>query len=65
MAQAGFDPRESVELWKNMDAASNGQRPVEILSTHPAPQSRIENLQANMQAAMADYQGTAKRPSCK
>ena len=48
-----------------MDAASNGQRPVEILSTHPAPQSRIENLQANMQAAMTDYQGTAKRPSCK
>ena len=65
MAQAGFDPRESVELWKNMDAASNGQLPVEILSTHPAPQSRIENLQANMQAAMTDYQGTAKRPSCK
>ena len=65
MAQAGFDPRESVDLWQNMEAASNGQRPMEILSTHPAPQSRIENLQANMQSALVDYQNTSSRPKCK
>ena len=65
MAQAGFDPRESVTLWQNMEAASGGQRQMEILSTHPAPQSRIANLQANMNAAMVDYQKTATRPKCK
>ncbi|QJR80053.1 M48 family metallopeptidase [Alteromonas pelagimontana] len=65
MAQAGFDPRQSVELWKNMEAASGGDQPMEILSTHPAPQSRIENLQSNMDAALVDYQKTSNRPNCK
>lgn len=65
MAQAGFDPRQSVNLWQNMDAASSGQRPPELLSTHPAPDSRISNLQANMKSAMADYQATSRRPDCR
>ncbi|MEG3765665.1 M48 family metallopeptidase [Alteromonas sp. 14N.309.X.WAT.G.H12] len=64
MAQAGFDPRESVVLWQNMEAASNGQQPIELLSTHPAPQSRIANLQANMTGALNDYQQTTTRPNC-
>ncbi|WP_218354116.1 M48 family metallopeptidase [Alteromonas lipotrueiana] len=65
MAQAGFNPRSSIQLWKNMDAASSGERPMEFLSTHPAPQTRIEELQANMGPALADYQNTSQRPSCK
>ncbi len=65
MAQAGFDPRQSVNLWQNMDAASNGQRPPELLSTHPAPDTRIDNLQANMPAALADYNNTSVRPDCR
>lgn len=65
MAKSGFDPRQSVNLWQNMDAASGGNRPMELLSTHPAPQTRIDNLQANMPAAYADYQSTAYRPNCK
>ena len=65
MAKSGFDPRQSVNLWQNMDAASGGNRPMELLSTHPAPQTRIDNLQANMPAAYADYQATAYRPNCK
>lgn len=65
MAQAGFDPRQSVNLWQNMDAASAGQRPPELLSTHPAPDSRISNLQANMDSAMADYRSTSSRPDCR
>lgn len=64
MAIAGFDPRQSVELWKNMEAASDGNRQMEILSTHPAPQSRIDHLQANMDKAMADYQASATKASC-
>ena len=65
MALAGFDPRQSVELWQNMEAASGGERPAEILSTHPAPQTRIDNLQANMDAAMRDYTASQKKASCQ
>lgn len=65
MAKSGFDPRQSVNLWQNMDAASGGNRPMELLSTHPAPQTRIDNLQANMPNAYADYQATAYRPNCR
>lgn len=65
MAKSGFDPRQSVNLWQNMDAASGGNRPMELLSTHPAPQTRINNLQANMPNAYASYQATAYRPNCR
>ena len=65
MAKSGFDPRQSVNLWQNMEAASGGDRPMELLSTHPAPQTRIDNLQANMQSALADYQLTSRRPKCQ
>ncbi len=43
MAKAGFDPRESVPLWQRM-AASSEKAPAEFLSTHPASETRIENL---------------------
>ncbi len=44
MAQAGFDPRQSVELWRNMARASMGRQPPELLSTHPSHSSRIQDL---------------------
>ena len=52
MAEAGFDPRQAVTLWRNM-AAREGERPVEFLSTHPAHETRIERLQAHMEQALA------------
>ncbi|MCG7495500.1 M48 family metallopeptidase [Vibrio sp. Of7-15] len=48
MAKAGFDPRQSVELWKNMAKASGGQQPPELLSTHPSHDTRISDLQAEL-----------------
>jgi predicted Zn-dependent protease len=44
MAKAGFDPRAAVELWKNMDEESGGERPAEFASTHPSPENRMESL---------------------
>lgn len=53
MARAGFDPRESVLLWENM--AAGGEQPPEFLSTHPAPQSRIQELAGMLDEAMVYY----------
>lgn len=67
MAQAGFDPRASIELWQNMSANSQGQPPV-WLSTHPSHGQRIEGLQAHMDEAMALYEqarAAGERPSCQ
>ncbi len=67
MAKAGFNPEGSVALWQNM-AKMSEQRPPEFMSTHPAPENRIKQLQANMTTAQA----TANKartggfaPSCK
>ncbi len=64
MAQAGFDPRESVELWKNMSQAG-GAEPPQILSTHPNHAARIRGLEQHMGEALAIYGKTSKRPNCR
>ena len=56
MAEAGFDPRESVQLWRRMAEAGGGQ-PVEFLSTHPSHASRIEVLRENMASALERFAG--------
>lgn len=66
MAQAGFDPRESVNLWKNMSAAGNGAPP-EFLSTHPAHGTRIDDLNKRMDRAMGLYEEARQQgraPNC-
>ena len=66
MANAGFDPEHSVELWRNMAKASGGAPP-EFLSTHPSNTSRISGLQSRMSKAKALYnnaQAAGKNPDC-
>ena len=66
MAEAGFDPRASVDLWRNM-AANSGGSPPEFLSTHPSNQTRIECLQARIPEAMPLYQqaqSAGRAPNC-
>ena len=41
---AGYDIRESVEIWKRMKEAHKGQEPPEWMSTHPSSARRIEAL---------------------
>ena len=53
-AIAGYNPDEGAELWKRMAQASGGQAPPEILSTHPANQTRINNLTALSPQAKAE-----------
>ncbi len=44
-ARAGYDPRAAVTLWEKMSRLGGGRVP-EFLSTHPAPENRIETLRA-------------------
>lgn len=55
MAKAGFDPRQSVDLWMNMDRASKGQQPPEFASTHPSHTTRIDGLKRAMPDALGLY----------
>ncbi|MFV0541851.1 MAG: M48 family metallopeptidase [Aestuariibaculum sp.] len=54
MAIAGYNPDEAAELWKRMSAASSGEAPPEMLSTHPSNESRIANLTALAPKAKAE-----------
>jgi predicted Zn-dependent protease len=60
MARAGYDPRESIALWQNMESAG-GRAPIEFLSTHPSPGNRIARLQQAMPRALADYNSSPLR----
>jgi predicted Zn-dependent protease len=67
MAKAGFNPQHSVDLWKNMIQAAGGKAPPQWLSTHPASEKRIENLQAHMANALTEYtraQQHGRAPKC-
>ena len=47
-AQAGYDPKAGVTLWQKMSAATAGKAPPQWLSTHPAGQTRIKDIQARL-----------------
>lgn len=51
MAQACFDPQESVHMWERMSKAG-GAGPPEFLSTHPSNENRIVRLQQWMPEAL-------------
>ena len=66
MARAGFDPRQSINLWLKMDQAAKSQ-PIEFLSTHPSHGSRIDNLKQHMNQALQLQQQAwqmGKQPRC-
>lgn len=53
-AMAGYDPNSAVEFWERM-AAQGGQKPLEILSTHPSDATRIADIKAFLPEAMKYY----------
>lgn len=67
MAKAGFDPRQSINLWQKMEQASQGQQPLEFMSTHPSHATRIQDLEKHMPQAMGLFQqaqSQGKQPHC-
>lgn len=58
-ARAGFDPRAALRLWEKMSAASGNGVP-QFLSTHPAPENRMQALNALMPQMMPIYEKARK-----
>jgi len=54
MAKAGYDPREAIPFWTRMAKAGGGRSP-EFLSTHPAPETRIKQIESLIPEAMSYY----------
>jgi predicted Zn-dependent protease len=55
-ARAGYDPYAAVSLWRKMVAATGSRGSIEFLSTHPAADSRIAELQALAPKMMPLYE---------
>jgi len=58
-ARAGYDPRASISLWQKMSAASKGAPP-QWMSTHPAGETRIQDLEANLPKVQPLYDRAPK-----
>lgn len=54
MAKSGYDPSEAIRLWDRM-GAGGGQKPPELLSTHPSDENRKANLKAWLPEANQYY----------
>ena len=55
MAMAGYNPEEAIGFWQRMTAQKKGAQPPEFLSTHPADETRIQNLKDLLPDAMTYY----------
>jgi predicted Zn-dependent protease len=56
MAKAGYDPRAAGEFWRRMAEAGKGKaKPPEFLSTHPADETRIRQLEQWLPEALTYY----------
>ena len=52
---AGYDIRESIEVWKRMGEANKGKEPPQFLSTHPSSKNRIVNLKGWINDVIIKY----------
>ena len=55
MAMAGYDPHGAITFWQRMMEMNTGSKPPEFLSDHPADQTRINDIKAEMPEAMKYY----------
>ena len=60
MARAGYNPEAAVSLWQKMSAQSSQGLP-EFLSTHPAHDTRIKGLRANIAKVKPLYRAAISR----
>jgi predicted Zn-dependent protease len=60
MAMAGYDPHTAIPFWERMSKQSKGEKPPELLSTHPSDQTRVNDLKGFMKDADPYYQASRK-----
>ena len=69
MADAGFSPAGALRLWEAMGAQEGtGQRPPELLSTHPTSTTRLAALRQALPEAEARYaqaRAAGRHPACR
>lgn len=68
MARAGYDPRASLVLWKNMSDMRGRQQAPEFLSTHPADDPRMDSLVRAFASTLALYneaREAGRYPTCR
>ena len=58
-ARAGYDPRAGITLWQKMSASSQGAPP-QWLSTHPAGNTRIADIERNLPRVLPIYERARK-----
>jgi predicted Zn-dependent protease len=58
-ARSGYDPAAGVSLWQKMMSASKGAPP-EFMSTHPAGDTRIRDIQAKLPRVQPIYERANK-----
>lgn len=56
MAMAGYDPQQAPVFWQRM-ASLGGEKPPEFMSTHPADETRVRQLNEWMPEALKYYRG--------
>ncbi|MGF1484411.1 MAG: M48 family metallopeptidase [Opitutales bacterium] len=62
MARAGYDPRRAVNFWEAMQRESGGgARPPEFLSTHPHPETRINDIKVQLPRVLPLYEASQAR----
>jgi len=62
-ARAGYDPEAAIGVWQRMAELSEGKRPPVLLSTHPDPLQRVEDMKRWMPEAKRLYERSQKQPN--